>query len=86
MKLPTLKKLWTDYAMACRVPPGGIQWDETEGAFYAGAFAMLANQHHYADGDEAVLVAWLQRLTEEAQAFSQRRVATLMQRAGGRHG
>lgn len=53
MSTHTVAKLWRVYADAVGVPSGGVQWRETEQAFYAGCSAFLSALKHATEMDDA---------------------------------
>ncbi len=73
----TVKAMWMEYALACGIPRDGIQWQETEQAFYSGAYAFLAAQFNLIGGDlpEDDGVAWLEARKKEIEDAQRIRVA-----------
>lgn len=74
-----IEDMWFEYATACGIPMGGVQWTETRRAFYAGAFSLLTAQRLApaldSGEDDSVGVAWLQSIDEECKAFMLREMA-----------
>lgn len=64
-----------DYATACQIPRGGVQWNETRRAFFSGIFAVLGQMRDKVselDQDKGVeqLQGWVDEIRVDFRAYA----------------
>ncbi|MGH9900218.1 MAG: hypothetical protein ACRD68_00075 [Pyrinomonadaceae bacterium] len=71
---PTVREMWEGYAEACGVPRGGVQWNETEQAFFSGVYTFFASFLRFTDHPDEVGAAWLETIRQECEADAAARI------------
>lgn len=77
----TVLEQWNTYAKAVNVPEGGVQWRETEQAFYSGILSFMSEMLKIADLPEDDGAKWLEERRNEVQ---QKMLARIEERVRGK--
>lgn len=69
MKPPSIEDMWQRYASTVGVPVGGVQWNETRMAFYAGVLDTMSTMQALGGESDDVGAAALDSMWREVQTL-----------------